>query len=259
MRTPRITTPRKRAQSSGSSMRMDASPSTTSSGPSCHGSAGSTLPGISGRTVRPSPSAASSRAIPRWLSRSPRFDVISTSIVVSSSPRARTNDSPGVKSPWISRIPEWSVPRPSSRGEQSIPSENSPRIFAFLSLKSPGSVAPTGAKGYHAPAFTFGAPHTTWTTPAPASTVHRERRSALGCGPAVTTRPTTTSPSASPGEIISSTGAPRSARWSATSRGVSASPGTMSLSQRYETFIGRTGRGSGRRSRRRSAGRPRRA
>ena len=65
--------------------------------------------------------------------------------------------------------------------EHNIPSDVSPRIFAFLIAKPPGSVAPTGAKGYQPPARTFGAPHTTWSVvPVPASTVQRESLSAFG-------------------------------------------------------------------------------
>ena len=51
-----------------------------------------------------------------------------------------------------------------------MPSDTSPRILRFSILKSPGRRPPTVASGTTMPAWMFGAPHTTRTTPSPVST-----------------------------------------------------------------------------------------
>ncbi len=77
--------------------------------------------------------AASSRAMPLWPSRSGRFGVTSTTRRSSSSGRASRRSVPGAAS--VVELAESVVllrRAPSSRAEQSMPSETSPRIFALL-------------------------------------------------------------------------------------------------------------------------------
>ena len=88
---------------------------------------------------------------------------------------------PGVAAVVSSRIPSCSWPSPSSRAEQSIPRDVSPRIVRSSIVSPPGSVAPTRAKGYLRPAVTFGAPHTTLCrSAAPSLTV--QMLEAIGVG-----------------------------------------------------------------------------
>ena len=89
-------------------------------------------------------------------------------------------------------MPSWSSESSSSRAEHSMPWLSSPRIFAFLIVTPPGSVAPTVASGTIMPARTFGAPHTTRSSPAPPSTRHSDSLSAFGCFCTSSTRATTT-------------------------------------------------------------------
>src|SRR5437868_6750569 len=95
-------------------------------------------------------SAAISLAKPKWLSRSPRFGVISTSKIVSSG----NNDAIG--SPIFAsgeRInnPSLSSESPSSLGLQSIPSDSTPRSLLGLIFRSPTSTAPGNASGTLSP------------------------------------------------------------------------------------------------------------
>ena len=111
----------------------------------------------------------------------------------SSTGSASSRGEPGAASTSSSRMPSCSWPSPSSRAEQSIPSDGSPRIFRRSSVIPPGRVTPIRAKGYFLPARTFGAPHTTLRrVSVPSFTRQRRRRSALGCGRTDSTRPMTT-------------------------------------------------------------------
>src|SRR3954466_14985449 len=95
-------------------------------------------------------SAARSRAKPKWLRRSPRFGVISTSKIVSSG----NNDaigSPIVASGERIRRPSLSCERPSSLGLQSIPCDSTPRSLLGLILRSPTRTAPGKASGTLSP------------------------------------------------------------------------------------------------------------
>ncbi len=130
-------------------------------------------------------------------------------------------------------IPALSLPRASSASLHSMPRLASPRISACRMVIPPGSVAPTGAKGYSPPSSMTGAPHTTWAGASPpASTSHSESRSAFGWGLEDRTRPTTTSSSPAPGRAVSSTGAPSMPSRSASSSGGAWMPGAISRSQR---------------------------
>ena len=128
-------------------------------------------------------------------------------------------------------MPSWSSPSPSSSSAQIIPMLTSPRILPFLIVTGVGSpvsrsgsisTVPTVATGTLCPAATLGAPHTIWTAVSPPeapgafasgaalpmSTVQTRRRSALGCGSAVSTRPTTTPSSEGPVASTPSTSRP---------------------------------------------------
>ena len=88
-------------------------------------------------------------------------------------------------------MPAWSSPSSSSCSERIIPSETLPRSFARSSVLPSGSTAPGSATATVAPAEKFHAPQTIWRgSPSPTSTEHSWSRSALGCLPASSTRPT---------------------------------------------------------------------
>ena len=92
-------------------------------------------------------------------------------------------------------MPLWSEPSSSSLSERIIPSETSPRSFACSSFMPSGRTAPGRATATVAPAPKFQAPQTIWRgSPSPTSTRQSWRRSAFGCLPASTTRPTLKSP-----------------------------------------------------------------
>ena len=106
-------------------------------------------------------------------------------------------------------IPSWSVPRPSSSSAQIIPSLSTPRIFAFLSVRPPGSVSPTRAKQTTWPSATLGAPQTTshGRRRRPWSTVQSRSRSAFGWGSTRSTRAVTTPSRPAPSRSTPSTSA----------------------------------------------------
>ena len=200
--------------------------------------------------------AARSRAMPSIERQSPRLGVSLSVRYTSSSCRTSRTSRPTGASSSRTRRPSWSCDKPSSRAEQSIPLDSTPRSFAFR-ISSPGSFAPTSAQGTRCPSATFGAPHTiVRSSPVPASTCVTRSLSAFGCGATDFTWPTTMPENAAPSGTTSSTSRPPMvsvrAR-AATSRSVS----TSSRSQLTETFIG-IAPGTGGRSRRRASGRSRR-
>jgi len=68
-------------------------------------------------------------------------------------------------------MPSWFSLMPSSRVEQSMPIDTTPRSLLFLMRKSPGSTAPIVAQATLIPARTLGAPQTIWrVSPVPAFT-----------------------------------------------------------------------------------------
>ena len=74
-----------------------------------------------------------------------------------------------------------------------MPKDSTPRSFAFLILKPPGSTAPTLATGTFMPPATFLAPQTICTgSPSPRLTRHTESLSASGWRSHASTSPTTT-------------------------------------------------------------------
>ena len=105
-------------------------------------------------------STPTSRARPRMLKQSARFAVRSTSIVTSLSSRSSRTSIPSVVPSGSSRMPSDSTSIPSSEKEQSMPCDGTPRSFAFLILKSPGSTAPTVATATVRPRRQLDAPHT---------------------------------------------------------------------------------------------------
>ena len=110
-------------------------------------------------------------------------------------------------------MPSWSSPRPSSRAEQSMPSDGTPRISPALSTRpEAGMVLPTGAKTAFMPVRALGAPQTTETGPSPASTVQARRRSALGCCAASMTWAMRKRASAAPGFSTPSSSRPMPVR-----------------------------------------------
>ena len=52
-------------------------------------------------------------------------------------------------------MPEWSPPRPSSRAEQFMPQDTTPRSLDFLILTPPGSSAPIIAVTIWSPSLKF--------------------------------------------------------------------------------------------------------
>ena len=94
--------------------------------------------------------AAISRASPKWLSKSPRFGVISTSRMVSLGKRSLI-DAPIFASGDRIKRPEASEPRPSSIALQSIPSDSTPRSLLFRISVPFGNFAPGSASGTLSP------------------------------------------------------------------------------------------------------------
>src|SRR5207253_10817459 len=95
-------------------------------------------------------SAAISRARPKWLSRSPRFGVISTSRIVSAGKRSLIGAPTFASGDKIKR-PDASEPSPSSIGLQSIPSVSTPRSLLFRISDPFGNFAPGNASGTLSP------------------------------------------------------------------------------------------------------------
>ena len=158
-----------------------------------------------------------SRAIPIMDRQSGRLGVISQSSTVSLEPTYSANGMPqGVSSGRI-MMPEWSPPRPSSRAEQFMPMDTTPRSLLFLILTSPGSTAPIMAVTMWSPASKFCAPQTICSgaglPPAsrflsPTSTEHTYMWSLSGCGVLVSTLAVTTWSKDSPTVSIASTSVP---------------------------------------------------
>src|SRR5205085_11035872 len=90
--------------------------------------------------------AAISLAKPKWLSKSPRFGVISTSRIVSSG-KSDAIGAPILASGERIKSPSLSSERPSSLGLQSIPCDSTPRSLLGLIFKSFTSTAPGRARG----------------------------------------------------------------------------------------------------------------
>ena len=68
-------------------------------------------------------------------------------------------------------MPAWSSPRPSSRGEHSIPSLAMPRILRRPIVRPSGIVVPSVASGTTSPACMLNAPHhDVERSPSPVST-----------------------------------------------------------------------------------------
>ncbi len=79
-------------------------------------------------------------------------------------------------------MPAWSSPSPSSRAEQSIPCDSTPRMADFLiSIPLVGMIVPTLASATLMPARAFGAPQTTCSSPCAAFTLQTRSLSACGC------------------------------------------------------------------------------
>ncbi len=164
-----------------------------------------------------------------------RLDVISTSRVVSLDPRSAATGVPMPGSPGRTQIPCDSSLSPSSRSEQIIPSDSTPRILVRRSLVPSGRWAPTWATATRWPAATLGAPQTIERRAEPMSTWQRVSRSAFGWRAASTTCPTMMAGSSDLPGVSDCTGKPRMARRWASSSG---SPGrsTQSLSQVHVSF-----------------------
>ena len=137
-------------------------------------------------------SAWTSRAMPQRLKQSGRLGVTSKSMTTSSSPVATANGVPTGKSSSSTKMPSWLSPNPSSSSAQSMPSDATPRILAFLICRPPGSVVPGRATATACPAATLGAPQTMVLIPVPTSTWQTVKRSAFSCGLQALTRPMTT-------------------------------------------------------------------
>ena len=126
--------------------------------------------------------------MPRTPRQSARLGVTLMSITGSSSPHRRGVALRRSAGPaGSSMMPSWSSLRPSSQPEHSMPFDATPRIvLAFSTRPLRGMTVPGGAKTPSMPARALGAPHTTWTSPAPVSTMQSRSLSALGCGSALT-------------------------------------------------------------------------
>ena len=156
----RITRPVKRPQRSGASI-------TTGLTHSHVAGTGSMAGMTSGAPV----AAWRSRATPVTESASPRFGVSLISILESSSLAYSRMSVPIGASSGRIQMPLCSSLMPSSRAEQSMPMDTTPRSLDFLILKSPGRTAPIVAQATLMPARTFGAPQTIWSvSPVPAFT-----------------------------------------------------------------------------------------
>src|SRR5215210_6197966 len=187
--------------------------------------------GGDGAIVTPS----NTRAVKRGLRsrHSGRFGVISSSRTAVAIGRTSPSGAPACRAaPFPSRssrtmIPACSVPMASSSSARIMPSDSTPRSFAWPSFVPPGMTAPGRATATVWPPATFGAPHTIWAVwPPPTSTRHTLRRSASGWRPDSSTLPTTKCSSApTPWWWTASTFVPVMVRRSSTSR--AARPGSQ--------------------------------
>ena len=179
--------------------------------------------------------AATSLAIPLWLSPKALSGVTSTSIALNNGPKTSLIGVPTLKDSSKTIIPSCSSEIPSSFSEQIIPKLSTPLILAFPILKSPGRTAPTFAKTIFWPASTFEAPQTTLYVHEPSNTEHNLSLSAFGCLSAFKTSPTTKCSSESKSETTSDSN-PLIVNFSASSVAVK-SKSTNLFSQFSETFI----------------------
>src|SRR5215216_1448789 len=145
---------------------------------------------------------------------------------------------PSGESGGSTRMPEWSSPRPSSRAEQSIPSESMPRIPRLEIVRPSGISVPSVASVTTSPGSKLNAPHQTWcSTPSPESTQTRWVLRASGCCSVRMMRAVTT-PGTPPVRMVSSTGRPSMASMSdSSSRSSGSGSATYSRSQERRTFI----------------------
>ena len=177
-----------------------------------------------GAGFSPAPRAeAISLAIPTTHMQSVRFAVISTSITGSADPTTEASGTPTGGLPGRTQIPCDSSLSPSSRSEQIIPCDSTPRILVLRSFVPSGRRLPTCATATRCPAATFGAPQTIERRAVPMSTVQRLSRSASGCRATSSTLPTT---------IPGSKDAPRSSDWT----------GSPRIASRLARSSGRSGR-----------------
>ena len=80
---------------------------------------------------------------------------------------------------------------PTSSSARIMPSDSTPRSFAFLSFAPPGMTAPGRATATVWPSATLGAPQTICAvSPSPSATMQTVSRSASGWRSADSTRPT---------------------------------------------------------------------
>ena len=193
----------------------------------CSGGTGLSLP----RPIDPI-----SRARPRTDMQSVRFDVISTSRIASPRPSNACTGLPTRGEPGRTQIPSASSESPSSRSEQIMPSDPTPRILLFRSFVPSGRRAPICATATDCPPATFEAPHTIDSFADPTSTEQRRRRSAFGWGDTSSTRPTMIAGSSEAPCSIEATGNPRMASACARASGVGGRS-TQSASQPHVTFI----------------------
>ena len=189
--------------------------------------------------------APTSRAMPIMDRQSGRLGVISQSSTVSELPRYWASGMPTGASAGKIQMPSWSLERPSSRAEQFMPMDTTPRSLPFLILTSLGSSAPIMAVTMWSPSLKFCAPHTICrgcgtpspsTLLAPTSTMVTHRWSESGCASLETTCAVTIRSNASPTVSMDSTSVPVRMNSRASSEGSSGSS-TMVESQSYETFI----------------------
>ncbi len=215
-----MTRPAKRGQAAGASRR-------TENRSRVAGATGSSAGGVSLRATI----AATSRATPRTDSTSPRFGVTLSVRIVSSRASASRSGVPVTSSSGSSRIPSCSSDRPSSRAEQSMPFDSTPRSFARRITSPEASRAPSRASGVFMPARTLGAPQTTCSrAEPPPATWQTVSLSASGWRSTESTSPTTTPWKSPAAGSIDSTSRPLMVRRAASAAG-SRPASTHSLSQ----------------------------
>ena len=135
-------------------------------------------------------------------------------------------------------MPSCSSEISSSRSEQSMPSDATPRIsVGFSTMSEPGIYVPEGANTPTNPVLAFRAPHTTCTSSVPVSTMHTRKRSALGCWVAEITRATVKSDNFAPRSVMPSTSRPIIVNFAEISSS-DASVSRCSFSQPRVNFIG---------------------
>ena len=161
--------------------------------------------------------APTSTAKPVMDRQSGRLGVISQSSTTSETPRYSPAGTPTGASSGSTMMPSWSPERPSSRAEQFMPHDSTPRSLLFLILTSPGRTAPTMATTTCSPAATLGAPHTICngagspfpsTLRMPTSTMVTCMWSESGCGSQDRMRPVTTWSRSAPTGSTASTSVP---------------------------------------------------